>query len=230
MEKKEIELPEATIVPSLESWKPRTQLGMDVFGGKITDIHEILEKGLKIKEPQIVDKLVPSIKNELVLIGGRPGKGGGIQRTPLRVSAKMHKSGRRYKYTAFVVVGDGNGLIGCAKGGGKEGRRAVEKATEQAKLNLIQIPRGCGSWECGCGEPHSIPFQTTGKSSSVRVILLPAPKGVGLAANDETKKLLKLAGIRDVWMKTIGNTSTRFNLIKATVYALKSLHTYRRSD
>ncbi|MHA1860395.1 MAG: 30S ribosomal protein S5 [Candidatus Asgardarchaeia archaeon] len=217
----------ATIEEKLAEWKPRTMLGRKVLEGKIKNMEDILKSGIKIKEPEIVDMLVPNLETEFILIGGRPGKGGGIQRTPIKVSAKMHRSGRRYRYAAFVVVGNCNGLVGIGKGRGKEGRKAVEKAVERAKLNLILVPRGCGSWECECGEPHSIPFKTEGKCGSVRVTLLPAPKGIGLAVDDETKKLLRLAGIKDVWIKTRGDTGTRFNLIKAVFNALKNLHKYK---
>lgn len=214
----------------LTGWKPKTKVGKDVFTGKITDINEILTKGDKIKEPEIVDMLIPNLESELILIGGRPGKGGGIQRTALRVSTKMHRSGRRYTYTAFAVVGNKEGIIGVGKGRGKDGRFAVEKAIEKAKLNITKVPMGCGSWECGCGEKHSIPLKTTGKSGSVRVTILPAPKGIGLATDNETKKILRLVGIKDVWINILGATSTRFNLIKAVFNALKDLHTYKTGD
>ena len=214
----------------LAGWKPRTELGRQVFAGKVTDIKEILKKGIKIKEPEIVDMLVPNLQSELVLIGGRPGKGGGIERTPIRVTTKMHRSGRRYKYSAFAIVGNEDGIVGIGKGSGKEGRKAVKKAVEKAKLNLILIPRSCGSWECGCGEAHSIPYKTLGKCGSVRVTLLPAPKGIELAVSDEAKKLLRLAGVKDVWIKTFGATSTRYNLVKAVFNALKNLHGYRTGE
>ncbi len=222
------EKPEEMIVEEeFGAWKPKTKLGKAVMRGKVTDINEILEKGIKIKEHQIVDRLIPNLENELVLIGGRPGKGGGIERTPIRVSAKMHKSGRRYTLTAFAIVGNKDGIVGVGKGRGKEGRETIEKAIRKAKLKIIKVPRGCGSWECGCGEPHSIPFKTEGKSASVRVELMPAPKGIGLAVDDESKKILRLAGIKDVWGQTLGDTGTRFNLIKAVFHALKNLHRYR---
>ncbi len=211
----------------LAAWKPKTELGKKVFEKKITDINEILEKGIKIKEPEIVDFLLPYMENELTSIGGRPGKGGGNQRTPIRVSAKMHRSGRRYTSSAFAIVGNKNGVIGVGKGRGREGRLAVEKAIQKAKLNLIKIEMGCGSWECACGGNHSIPFKTFGKSGSVNIKLLPAPKGVGLAVDDEAKKILKLVGIKDVWGKTMGNAGTRYNLIKAIFNALTNLHKYK---
>lgn len=218
---------EAKIEEELSKWTPRTNLGKAVSRGEITDINKILDEGMKIKEFQIVDKLISGLETELVLIGGRPGKGGGIERTPLRITAKMHRSGRRYTSTAFAIVGNKDGIVGVGKGSGKESVKAIEKATVKAKLNIIKVLKGCGSWECGCGENHSIPFKTSGKEGSVTVILLPAPKGIGLVVNDESKKVLRLAGIRDVWEQSIGDTATRINSIKATFNALKNLHKYR---
>lgn len=220
---------EVKVEEELARWTPRTNLGKAVSKGEITDINKILDEGLKIKEFQIVDKLISGLESELVLIGGRPGKGGGIERNPLRVTAKMHRSGRRYTSTAFAIVGNKDGIVGVGKGSGKESVKAIEKAMVKAKLNVIKVPRGCGSWECGCGETHSIPFKTTGKEGSVTVVLLPAPKGIGLALNNESKKVLRLAGIKDIWSQSIGDTATRINLIKATFNALKNLHRYRTS-
>ncbi len=214
----------------LSGWKPKTQLGKDVLSGKIKDIKEILKKGIKIKEPEITDFLIPDLKSDLILIGGRPGKGGGIERTPVRVSAKMHRSGRRYQYSSFAVVGNGDGVIGIGKGKGSDGRSAIQKAIKKAKINLILVPRHCGSWECDCGEDHSIPYKTHGKSGSVRVTLLPSPKGIGLAVSEENKKLLRFAGVEDVWIKTLGNAKARYNLVKATFYALKNLHNYKTGE
>jgi small subunit ribosomal protein S5 len=140
----------------------------------------------------------------------------------------MHKSGRRFRASAFAVVGNEDGIVGIGKGSSVEPRDAVEKAIKKAKLNIIKIKRGCGSWECGCKEEHSIPYKVEGKCGSVRVILLPAPNGVGLVASDEAKKILRLAGIKDVWMKTFGNTKMRINLITAIFNALKKLYIYER--
>jgi len=213
----------------LNKWTPRTNLGKAVAKGEVTDINKVLDEGIKIKEYQIVDKLVPNLESELTLIGGRPGKGGGIERTALRISAKMHRSGRRYTSTAFAIIGNRDGLVGIGKGSGVESRSAIEKALEKAKLSIIKVPRGCGSWECGCGQGHSIPFKTQGKAGSVRIRLLPAPKGIGLVVDDESKKILQLAGVKDVWAKSKGDTATRINLIKASFDALRNLHKYRTS-
>lgn len=213
----------------MEAWKPKTELGKKVFKGEITSIEQILGRGERILEPEIVDWLLPNLKVETVLIGGRRGKGGGIQRIPIKITAVMTKSGRRFCYSALVIVGNEDGLVGVGYGSSRETRVSLEKAMRRAKLNLLQIRRGCGSWECGCrAEPHSIPFRVKGKSGSVRVVLLPAPKGVGLVANDELKKLLRLAGIKDVWTKTFGDTRTRINVICAAFNALKNLYAYER--
>ena len=161
-------------------------------------------------------------------IGGRKGKGGGIQRIAVRITATMHRSGRKFKSNSFAVVGDEEGLIGLGKASALESRDAIKKAINKAKLNVIRIKRGCGSWECGCGGDHSIPYRVEGKSGSVRVVLMPAPRGLGLAADDESKKVLRLAGIKDVWMKTYGNTGMRINLITALFKALKNLYIYDR--
>ncbi len=232
-EEKEEEIPVTEeiapkVVSPLEKWIPKTEIGKAVFEGKITNIDEIFKLGKKIIEPEIIDKLVPNLKNEIILIGGRTGKGGGIERIPTRITATMTKSGRRFTYSAFVVVGNEDGLVGIGKGTAPETRAAIEKAIAKAKLNLIKIKRGCGSWECTCNTEHSIPYKSSGKTGSVRVILLPAPKGIGLVADDESKKILRLAGIKDIWVKTFGDTSTRINLISAIFDALKKLYIYDR--
>ncbi len=207
----------------LAEWVPKTELGKEVVKGKYKDLKELLDKGGIILEPEIVDYLVPEIKEELIYVGGTPGKGGGIRRTPTRMTARMHKSGRRFKLTALVVVGNEDGVVGVGKATSNEHRVAIEKANAQAKLNVINVRRGCGSWECNCGGSHSIPFRTEGKVGSVKVMISPTPTGVGIVADDETKKILRLAGIKDVWIKTFGMTSTRINLAFAVFEALKNL-------
>ena len=214
--------------PVLDNWVPKTRLGREVFERKVGDIDSIFRSGSKIIEPEIVDALVPGIKNELVLVGGRAGKGGGVQRIPVRITAAMHKSGRRFHTGALVVVGNEDGIIGIAQGRASETRDAIGKGVQKAKLNVMRIKRGCGSWECGCGTEHSVPYKISGKSGSVRVELIPAPKGVGLVAENEAKKILKLAGIKDVWVKTFGNTGMRINLINALYDALKKLYVYEK--
>jgi len=225
-----VEIPE--VVPlqprDVGSWRPRTALGKDVASGAVKDIDEVLKSGRKIMESQVVDFLMSGLKSELIQIGGRKGKGGGKERIPVKITATMHRSGRRFTYNAFAIVGDEAGLIGVGRGSAIETRNAINKAVDRAKMNIVRIKRGCGSWECGCGGDHSIPYKTTGKAGSVSVVLMPAPKGLGLAADDESKKILKMAGIRDIWMKTYGNTAMRINLVNAVFDALKKLYAYER--
>jgi len=214
-------------------WTPRTTLGRKVLSGEIASIESLFDNGIKITEPEIVDMLVPDLKNDLILIGGSGGKGGGKRRTPSKRTTRMHKSGRRYRLSAMAVVGNGNGYVGLGKAHGPPGqhRDVVAKALAKAKLNLIPIRRGCGSWECACGTPHSIPFRIMGKCGSVKIILKPAPKGVGLVVMDEMKKILRLAGIRDVWCKSMGQTSVRQNTAEAVFDAFNRSNKFRsRSD
>lgn len=205
-------------------WFPKTQLGKDVLKGVYSSLEELLQKGEVILEPEIVDALVPELQQEVIYVGGSPGKGGGIRRTATKRTVRMHKSGRRFKLTAVVAVGDGRGVVGLGKASSKEHRTALEKATLQAKLNMLRVRKGCGSWECVCGGDHSIPFKTEARYGSVRVVLYPGPKGLGLVANPTGRKVLGLAGFKDLWVKTFGNTGTRMNLVYAIVGALKNLN------
>ncbi len=205
-------------------WIPKTRLGNDVLAGKYRTIEDILQKGELILEPEIVDILIPDMMQDVVYIGGSPGKGGGIRRTATKMTARMHKSGRRFKLSALSVIGNGDGIVGIGRGISNEHRTAIEKATKNAKLSVIRVKRGCGSWECGCGGGHSVPFKVSGTEGSVTVTLLPAPKGVGIVASKEIKKILKIAGIKDVWAKTSGKTETRTNLAAAVFNALKNLN------
>jgi small subunit ribosomal protein S5 len=207
----------------ISEWIPKTRLGNEVLKGNYKSLEDLLEKGGIILEPEIVDYLVPELKQEMIYIGGTPGKGGGARRTPTKMTARMHKSGRRFKLNAVMVVGNEDGIIGIGKSVSNEHRTAIEKALQQAKLNVIKVRRGCGSWECNCGGTHSIPFRTEGKVGSVTVKLLPTPTGVGIVSGNETKKIIRLAGIKDVWVKTSGMTSTRGNLAFAVFKALKNL-------
>jgi len=221
--------PEKAKSPTIEAWKAKTELGKKVLAGEVTDIAKVFAQGLKISEPTIVDALIPNLEKDIILIGGSTGKGGGIRRTPFKRSSRMHKSGRRYRISVMTVVGNKDGYAGLGLASGPPGKNqeVIEKSTNKAKLSIIPIRRGCGSWECSCGSNHSIPFTVEGKCGSVIVKLIPAPKGIGLCVSDEVKKLLRLAGISDVWCKTRGNTQMRANLIRANFNALKKLDTYK---
>lgn len=206
-----------------DAWKPKTQTGKKVLSGEINDIDEILDKGIKILEPEIVDILVPGVESDLLLIGQARGKFGGGQRRVFKQTQKKTPEGNKISFVTYGIVGNKNGYIGLGWGKSNETVPARDKAVREAKLNLIKIRRGCGNWLCGCHEPHSIPFKVQGKSGSVIVELIPAPKGKGLIIEEECGKMLKLAGIKDIFCRTKGNTKTKTNLVRACFNALKKL-------
>jgi len=190
----------------LEGWTPKTTLGRMVREGQISSIYEILEEGYRIKEVEIVDILMPDLRDEVI---------------DINLVQKQTDAGERSRFRAIVAVGNGDGMIGLGIGKAARVRNAIEKGIREAKLNIYPIRRGCGSWECGCGENHTLPFKVTGKSGSVEVTLLPGPKGLGLVAGDTAKMILVLAGIRDCWSKSIGQTRTAASTSYATFDALK---------
>ncbi len=214
------------------SWIPKTELGKKVLAKEITDITQIFGNGKKITEPEIVDALIPNLESEIIMIGGSTGKGGGIRRTPSKRTTRMHKSGRRFTTSALVVVGNKDGFVGMGFAAGPPAKHheLMQKALQKAKLNLFPIRRGCGSWECSCAKPHSIPIGMSGKCGSVVVELKPAPRGIGLCVSDEIKKVMRLAGIKDIWSKTRGQTQSRINLAKAVFDALKRLDRFKMQE
>ncbi|GCC11385.1 30S ribosomal protein S5 [archaeon] len=188
-------------------WIPKTRLGRMVKNGEIKDISEIYKIDLPIMEPEIIDTLLPEVEEEVI---------------DINMVQRMHKSGRRVRFRAIVAVGNKDGYVGLGKGVAREVGPAIRKAIKNAKVNMIEVKRGCGSWECGCGEPHTVPFAITGRAGSVRATLMPAPRGVGLVCNDVSKKILILAGIQDVWAKSLGKTKTTVNNARTTYEALRN--------
>jgi small subunit ribosomal protein S5 len=204
-------------------WEPKTEVGRKVKNGEITDIDQILDRGNQIMETEIVDILLPNCETELLMIGQSKGKFGGGQRRIFKQTQKKTKEGNKPKFATFAVHGNMDGYVGYGYGKAKETVPAREKAFRKAKLNVMKIRRGCGSWECSCGQHHSIPFKVKGKVSSVELTLIPAPKGTGLCIEPECQKILRLAGIKDVWSKSLGHTKTKLNLIKACIKAVENL-------
>ena len=216
-----VELPKSTF--DVAAWDPKTDVGRKVKSGELSNIDEILDKGIKIFETPVVDVLIPDIESDLLLIGQAKGKFGGGQRRVFRQTQKKTREGNKPKFGTAAVVGNHNGYVGVGFGKSKETVPAREKAIRNAKLNVFKIKRGCGSWQCGCGEPHSIPFTVAGKCGSVEIKLIPAPKGKGLCVESECGKMLKFAGVNDVWARTKGQTGSKVNLIKACEKALRNL-------
>jgi len=191
---------------STVEWDPRTKLGKLIKSGKITTMSDALESGLPVREPEIVDILLPEIDDEVI---------------DVNMVQRMTDSGRRVKFVITVAVGNKDGFIGFGQAKGKEVGSSIRKAINNAKLNVIEIRRGCGSWECGCGKPHTVPFAINGKSGSVEITLKPAPRGLGLATGNVAKKILTLAGVEDCWAFTKGKTKTTVNYAKAVFNALQ---------
>jgi small subunit ribosomal protein S5 len=191
-----------------EEWEPKTNLGRLVKEGVITDIDEIFEKGLPIMELEIVDKLLPDLEEEVM---------------DVNLVQRMHKSGRKVNFRVIVAVGNKDGYVGLGQGKAREVGPAIRKAVDDAKYNIIKVRRGCGDWGCVCGREHTVPFKVSGKSGSVRVTIMPAPGGVGLAIGNVGKTIMKLAGIDDLWSQTSGQTQTTVNFASATFDALKQL-------
>jgi len=210
----------------VSAWQPKTSLGQKVKSSEITDIDQILDKGHKILEATIVDVLLPGMQNDLLMIGQAKGKFGGGQKRVFKQTQKKTPEGNKPSFSCIAIVGNGNGYVGAGLGKSRDTVPAREKALRKAKLNIFKVARGCGSWECGCKTPHSIPFTVTGKCGSIRIKLMPAPKGKGLIVETECAKILRLAGIKDVWSKTWGcSTRTATNVVKAVVDALRKLNT-----
>ena len=187
-------------------WEPKTKLGALIKKGEITTMSDALKTGLPLREPQIVDILLPETDDEVI---------------DVNMVQRMTDSGRRVKFLITVAVGNSNGFVGLGQAKGKEVGSSIRKAIDNAKLNIIEIRRGCGSWECGCKNPHTVPFAVRGKSGSVEIELKPAPRGIGLATGEVSKKILKLAGVKDCWAFTKGKTRTTVNYAKAVFNALK---------
>jgi small subunit ribosomal protein S5 len=188
------------------NWEPKTKLGKLVKKGEITTMTAALKSGLPLREPEIVDILLQKVEDEVI---------------DVNMVQRMTDSGRRVKFVITVAVGNNDGFIGFGQAKGKEVGSSIRKAIENAKLNMIEIRRGCGSWECGCGKPHTVPYAITGKSGSVEITLKPAPRGIGLATGNVSKKILTLAGVKDCWAFTRGKTKTTVNYAKAVFNALE---------
>ena len=195
-------------------WKPVTKLGRLVQSGRIENIVDIFRFCMPIKEQEIVDKFLgENLKEEVMEV---------------KSVQKQTQAGQRTRFKAFAIVGDGANYIGLGWKCHKEVQGAIKGAITMAKLNLIPIRRGY--WGNKIGSTHTVPCKVTGKSGSVKVRLIPAPRGTGLVSPPVSKKLFQFAGLQDVYTKTEGKTRTRGNFVKAAFEALSNTYTYNSPD
>jgi len=172
-------------------------------------LEEAFAEGYKIREPQIVDLLLPNLEEEVINVS---------------LVQKQTDAGEKSRFKAIVAAGNGDGYLGLGSAKAKQVRTAIEKAATDARLNITVIRRGCGSWECGCGQPHSLPFEATGKRGAVKIKIIPGPRGLGLVASEGAKTILRLAGVKDCWTRSYGSTRTVPSFAYAVFDALKSTY------
>jgi small subunit ribosomal protein S5 len=194
----------------VEEWKPRTRLGKMIFEGDITSMEEVFMEGLRIREPEIVDVLLPDLQEEVI---------------DINLVQKQTDAGEKSRFKAIVAVGNRDGYVGLGGAKAKQVRTAIEKAAVDARLNITVVRQGCGSWECGCGKPHSLPFQVRAKCGGVEIVLIPGPRGLGLVASEAARIILRLAGVKDCWTRSYGSTRTVPSFAYAVFEALQK--TYR---
>jgi small subunit ribosomal protein S5 len=132
----------------------------------------------------------------------------------IRRVAKVVKGGRRFNFSALVVVGDGNGRVGVGLGKANTVPAAISKGQDRAKANMFDVPM----------RNTTIPHEVLGKFESSSVMLKPASEGTGVIAGGAVRAVMELAGVRDVLTKALGST-TAVNLVQATVDGLKQLRT-----
>merc|ERR1712151_498345 len=198
-----------------EEWVPVTKLGRLVAAKKIETLEEIFVHSLPIKEEQIVDRFLDEkvLKNEVMKVMS-------VQ--------KQTRAGQRTRFKAFVCIGDENGHVGLGWKHAKEVQGSIKGALTSAKLSIIPIRRGyCGN---KIGAPHTLPMKVTGKCGSVRVRLIPAPRGTAIVGAPVSKKVLQFAGVSDCYTCSSGKTRTTGNFLKATFDALSKTYSYLSPD
>ena len=198
----------------VEAWEPKTDIGRKVKSGEITTLEEIRKTGKPVLEAEVIDKLYPELESETLQV---------------KTTQRVTDSGKRVKFRVVKVIGDKKGHVGLGVGKSDEIKPAMEYAVNNAKKNMISVKFGCGSWEYQGHLKQSLPFKVVGKEGSTVVTLMPAPPGIGLASNDVVKKVLKMAGIKDVWSTMQGGSNT-YNIASAAIKALDNINTFKGAE
>lgn len=181
--------------------------------GEIKNMSEAINSGLPIREPEIIDALLPELEDEVLNIN---------------MVQRMTDSGRRVRFAITAVTGNKDGFVGLGQAKGKEVGPTIRRAIDRAKINMIEVRRGAGSWQSGEGAPAtSVPYQTEGKCASTVAIIKPAPQGTGLVGGKIARSVLGLAGVQDAYVQTKGQTRTTTNNAKALFQALENLNTMK---
>lgn len=197
-----------------KDWAPVTKLGRLVKENKVKDLKEIFLHSIPVKEHQIIDHFLGSkLTDEVMRI------------SPVQ---KQTTAGQRTRFKAVVVVGDSQHHCGLGIKVASEVATAIRGAIILAKLSIV--PTRKGYWGNKIGEPHTVPCKLTGKCGSVRVRLVPAPRGSGLVSSPVPKKLLSLGGYTDVFTSSSGHTKTLANFVSATFQAIKKTYHFKTPD
>jgi len=198
-----------------KEWVPCTKLGRLVKEGRITSIEDIYLHSLPIKEYQIVDTIFSAgqLKDDVMKI------------MPVQ---KQTSAGQRNRFKIMVGIGDSAGHVGLGHKSAKEVATAIRGALVDAKMQLIPVRRGY--WGNKIGNPHTVALKVTGKCGSIRVRLIPAPRGTGVVGSPATKRMLQFAGISDCFSSSRGHTKCRCNFLKAVFACMKATYGFLTPD
>merc|ERR1712178_169156 len=180
-------------------------------------LEEIYTHSIPIKEAQIVDTLLKiqgkKLSEEVMKI--------------LSVQ-KQTKAGQRTRFKAIVALGDQDGHVGLGITGAKEVQVAIKGALITGKLSLVPVRRGY--WGNKIGDVHTVPMKVKGKCGSIRVRLVPAPRGTGIVGAPVSKRLLQFAGVQDCYTCSTGQTRTVQNFASATFVAISKTYKFLTPD